>query len=159
MNEINPKTANINKISSVEPDIKQKKSSQKRNGSFDDILANQIKKGSSNTALKKTAPLREIEAPFKTQQLNLEFNQIEVYKKLAASLTLLETYASLLQDPDKTLKQAYNILEQVSDETKTLAQEFEENMIPGNDLKDILTQLMTTVKVEQIKFNRGDYSN
>ncbi|MCD4722295.1 MAG: hypothetical protein K8S13_20915 [Desulfobacula sp.] len=157
MNEINPKIANINKISSIEPSIKQKELSQKNKDSFDKILTNQIKKGSNNTVFKETASLPEIEGSLKAQQLNFELNQTQFVQKLTVSLDLLETYASWLQDPDKTLKKAYNILEQASSQIKTLAQEFENNATSNDDLKNILTQLMATIEVEQIKFNRGDY--
>ena len=157
MSENNPKIANINKISVVEPDIKQKKASQKNETCFDDILANQIKKSSNDTGFKETALLPEIKSSYKAQQLDIELNQTQFTEKLAASLNLLETYASWLQDPDKTLKQAYDLLEQLSDKTKILAQDFKENTTSKDDLKHILTQLTTIVEVEHIKFNRGDY--
>ena len=72
-------------------------------------------------------------------------------------MDLLDTYAALLQDPDKTLKQAHGLLEQIIDQTKALDREAKENPDFSHDLKNILTQLLTTAQVEQIKFNRGDY--
>jgi hypothetical protein len=157
MNEINPKMVNIKTISSVEPDINQNKSLQKGDGAFGQILIDQIKKDHKDTVLEKTAPLAEIEGTFKAQQLNLEFNQSQFTQKMNASLNLLEAYASLLQDPDKTLKQAYDLLERVSTQTRALAREFKDDKTSSNDLKQILTHLMTVVEVEQIKFSRGDY--
>ena len=158
MNEINPKITNINKISPLEPDIKQKKSSQKGDTSFGDIFTNQINKSSNDIVFKENASLGEIKAPFPAQRLNLELNQTQFTHKLTTSLDLLETYAAFLQDPDKTLKEAYSLLEQILDQTKALDQESREDPDFSHDLKNILTQLLTTAKVEQIKFNRGDYS-
>ena len=157
MNEINPKITNINKISSVEPDIKQKKSSQQGDTSFNDILTNQINKSSNDTGFKENTSLGEIKASFAAQRLTLELNQTQFTQKLETSLDLLDTYAALLQDPDKTLKQAHGLLEQIIDQTKALDREAKENPDFSHDLKDILTQLLTTAQVEQIKFNRGDY--
>ncbi|MBU1343573.1 MAG: hypothetical protein KKE44_24415 [Proteobacteria bacterium] len=159
MNEINPKIANINKVSSIEPDTKQKKSPQKTDCSFNEILTNQIKKSGQTTILKKTGSLLELESTFKTQQLNLMLDQSQVAQKFTETLNLLETYASWLGDPDKTLKQTAGLLEQVSGQAKTLAQEIKEETGSNPELKQLLTQMMTTIAVEQVKFNRGDYSS
>jgi len=157
MNEFNPKITNTNKISSVEPDIKQKKSPQQGDTSFNGILANQINKSSNDTGSKGNTSLGEIKASFAAQRLTLELNQTQFTRKLESSLNLLETYASWLQDPDKTLKQAYGLLEQLLNQTKTLDREFKQDSDLNHDLKDILTQLLATAQVEQIKLNRGDY--
>ncbi|RLB99146.1 MAG: hypothetical protein DRH34_13050, partial [Deltaproteobacteria bacterium] len=81
MNEINPKITNINKISSVEPDIKQKKSSQQGDTSFNDILTNQINKSSNDTGFKENTSLGEIKASFAAQRLTLELNQTQFTQK------------------------------------------------------------------------------
>lgn len=157
MNEFNPKITNINKISSAEPDSKQKKSSQQGDTSFNGILTNQINKSSTDTGFKENTSLGEVKASFAAQRLTLELNQTQFTQKLESSLNLLETYASWLQDPDKSLKQAYGLLEQILDQTKTLDRECKEDPDFNHDLKNILTQLLTTAQIEQIKFNRGDY--
>lgn len=158
MNEINPKTANINKISPVAPRIIQNKSFQKPNGLFNELLTSQIEKSCNYSTLKETATLPEIQGSFKAQQLDLSLDQTQLTQKLEDSLDLFETYASWLGDPGKTLKQTHGLLEQVLSRTKTLALDFKEHGTPNTDLQRILTQLMTTAQVEQIKFNRGDYS-
>ncbi|MCP3876194.1 MAG: hypothetical protein GY699_24010 [Desulfobacteraceae bacterium] len=158
MNEIDPYLTNINKISSVEPKGKQDKLPQKGDGSFDEILANQIDKGQSNEILKQSKTLPEIEDTFRTNRLNLALNKTQSTQKLTAALDMLETYAAWLGDSDKTLKQAYDLLEQVSVQTKTIAQDYKEDTTTATDLKQILNHLITTIEVEQIKFDRGDYS-
>lgn len=158
MNEIDPYLTNINKISPVEPESKQNKPLQKGDGSFDEILADQIDKDKRDKILKQSKTLPEIEDSFRTKRINLALNKTQSSQKLAAALNLLETYAAWLGDSNKTLKQAYNLLEQVSAQTKTIAQDFKEDTTTATDLKQILSHLVTTIEVEQIKFNRGDYS-
>ena len=125
---------------------------------FNGILTNQIEKSCNNNILEENSTLPEIQGSFKAQQLNLSLDQTQFTQKLEASLDLFETYASWLGDPGKTLKQTHGLLEQVLSRTKTLALDFKEDGTSNTDLKQILNQLMTTAEVEQIKFNRGDYS-
>jgi hypothetical protein len=162
MNEINPKIPNIGKIAAIDPNIKSNKSQTKGDGSFDDILTEQIGGKSGNKALSETLKLPEIESTFRAAQLNLSLDKTQFTKKLNASLSLLERYASWLGDPDKTLKQAGGLLEQLLAQTKTLTDDFNKSTtspddIKYDDIKQILTQLSTTAQVEQIKLNRGDY--
>jgi len=156
MNKINPETANINKISSTEPDIKLKKPSQKGDTSFNDILTDQLEKSSKEHGLKESS-LGEITAPFNVQHLNLEPNQTQFTQNLESALNLMETYASWLQDPDKTLKQSHGLLEQILDQTNIMEQESKDSLNLNPDLKNIFTQLTAMVNVEQVKINRGDY--
>ena len=170
MNDINPKITDFNKISKaklVKPDIKPDKSLQKKDGSFNEILTKQIgtdnnKTDLNKTGLNKTPALPEINGSFKAQNLDTDIklkpDQADFTKKLDSSLNLLEKYASWLQDPDKTLKQAWSLLEQLTDQTKTMTKEVKDDTNFTNDLKNILNQLTTIVEVEQIKFNRGDYT-
>lgn len=158
MNEIDPKTARINKISSLETDKKPSKPVQKGDGSFDQLLADQIQTKNKETAFKQAAVLPEIEGAFKARELDLLQSQPQLVQKLAACLNLLETYADCLQNPEKSLKQAHAILEQASAQTKNLTKEFKETST-NKDLGHILAGLATTIEVEQIKFNRGDYTN
>jgi len=165
MNDINPKITDFNKISKAKlnkPDIKPDKSLQKKDGSFNKILTKQIETGNNKAFLNKTPTLPEIEGSFKAQNLDpdikLKPDQTDVTKKLDSSLNLLEKYASWLQDPGKTLKQSWSLLEQLRDQTKTMTREVKDDTNFTSDLKNILNQLSTIVEVEQIKFNRGDYS-
>jgi len=158
MNEINSKAVNIDKISVIESEIHLKKSQQKGDGSFDKILTDQLDKSNKDSSTIKGAALQEIQGTFKAQRFNVEFDTTQFTQQLNSSLNKLEFYAAMLQDPDKTLKQAWNILEQLTNDTKTLEQEFKGNEPANQELKNILTHLLTTVEVENIKFNRGDYT-
>ncbi|MCP4673663.1 MAG: hypothetical protein GY857_20440 [Desulfobacula sp.] len=158
MNEINSKTGNIDKISIIDPDIKSKFSQQKGDGSFDKILTNQIDKGSRDTSSASEKKLQEIDGTFNVQKINLALDKTQFAQKLESSINLLESYAKMLQDPDKTLKQAWSTLEQLTSGTKTLEQEFKDHNFSNSELKSILTQLLATVEVENIKFARGDYT-
>ncbi len=158
MNEINSKAVNIDKISVIESEIHFKKSQQKSDGSFVEILANQLDKSNKDSPSINETSLKEIQGTFKAQSLNVEFDTTQFTQQLNSSLNMLELYAAMLQDPDKTLKQAWDILEQLTNESKTLEQEFKGNELSNQELKNILTQLLTTVEVENIKFNRGDYT-
>jgi len=158
MNEINSNSGNIDKISGIKPDINLKKSQLKGDGSFNKILSDQMDQADKNPALSQATSLLEIQGSFNAQKINFELDKTQFTKKLDSSLNMLELYATMLQDPDKTLKQAWNLLEQLTNETKTLELEFKNNKFANLDLKNILTQLLTTVEVENIKFNRGDYA-
>ena len=159
MNEINPKISTENKIPSIEPENKKKKSLTNNPGAFDKILTNQIEEDRNSTPIKNSTRLPEIESSFKAQQLNLSLNQAQISKQLESSLSLLEKYASWLGNPDKTLKQAYDLLTEALARTESLDQEFRKHTNVDTDLKHILNQLMTTLEVEKVKFNRGDYSD
>jgi len=158
MNEINSKAVNIDKISVIESDIHLKKSQQKGDGSFDKILTNQLDESNKNSAVINETSLQEIQGTFKAQRFNVEFDTTQFAQQLNSSLNMLELYAAILQEPDKTLKQAWDILEQLTNNTKTLEQEFKGSEPANQELKNILTHLLTTVEVENIKFNRGDYT-
>ncbi len=158
MNDINSQARNIDKISIINPDIKSKISQQKSDGSFDKILTNQIDKSSKGTASNRGNHLQEIDGTFNAQKINLSLDKTNFTQKFDSSINLLELYAKTLQDPEKTLKQAWNMLEKLTNNTKTLEQELQGTVLANKELKNILTQLLTTVEVENIKFTRGDYS-
>ncbi len=158
MNEINSKAVNIDKTSVIESKIHLKKSQQNGDASFDKILTDQLDKSSKDASTISETSLQEIQGTFKAQRFNVEFDTTRFTQQLNSSLNQLELYAAILQDPDKTLKQAWSILEQLTNDTKTLEQEFKGNELPNQELKNILTHLLTTVEVENIKFNRGDYT-
>ncbi len=157
MSEINSKAGSIDKISIIDPDIKSKVSQQKGDGSFDKILTNQIDKNQDTTSSREKK-LQEIDGAFNAHRINLALDKTQFTQKLESSINLLESYAKILQAPDKTLKQAWSILDQLASSTKTLEQEFKNHDFPNDDLKSILTQLLATVEVENIKFTRGDYT-
>lgn len=137
-----------------------------KNADFGRILSAQIAdpsdvkedKDVSNPA----SELPEIQSTFTTELLDDVLTQDMMTRGLEGSIELFEMYASLLEDPDKTLKQSYSVLEQLISQLQELTDQIDQNQ--GNetdsqkDIQRILLELMTTAQVEQIKFNRGDYS-
>jgi len=165
MSEFDPKIQTINKISTSKPGAKpvvpqnseKQKSSFQNPAAFDDILAKKIEHDLKNDLIKGGSGLPEIDAAFTAKKINLAIDQTQLPEKLESSISLLERYASWLGDPEKTLKQAYGLLEQLSSQTKDLDKEFKNKDSMNPDLTRIITELLTTVEIEQIKFDRGDY--
>lgn len=159
MDEIDPKAANIDKIFNINPDIKSKNLQQNKRGSFDKILTDQIDESShKDSGSTKEISLQEIQGTFKAQKIGLEPDPSQLMKKLYSSLNRLDQYARMLQNPDKTLKQAWRLLEELTTDARTMEKQFSDNNFSDKGLKTILTQLLTTVEVENIKFTRGDYT-
>ncbi len=165
MSEFDPNIPNTNKISTVKPvgkptvtqDSEKQNSSIRNTTAFDDILLKTIEHELKNDLVKGGSGLPEIDAAFTAKKINLALDQTQLPEKLESSISLLERYASWLGDPEKTLKQAYGLLEQLSKQTRNLEAEFKDKDAIDPDLNQIITQLLTTVQVEQIKFDRGDY--
>ncbi len=162
MSEFDPKIPNINKISTATPAVTQNSEKQKSSFQnpidFNDILSKTIEHDLKSDLIKGGTGLPEIDAAFTAKKINLALDQTQLPEKLESSISLLERYASWLGDPEKTLKQAYGLLEQLSSQTKDLKNEFKDKDSTNPDLTRIITELLTTVEIEQIKFNRGDYN-
>ncbi len=166
MSEFDPKTPDINKISTATPTAKatltqnseKQKSSFQNPTAFDDILSKTIEHDLKKDLLKGDSGLPEINASYTANKITLALDQGELPEKLESSISLLERYASWLGDPEKTLKQSYGLLEQLATQTKDLKNEFKDKDSVNPDLTRIITELLTTVEVEQIKFDRGDYT-
>lgn len=78
-----------------------------------------------------------------------------ITEKITSSIDMLETYAALLADPEIPLKQIHGLLERLEGNTRELDQALESDT--PQDLKQVIAHLSSLVRVEQIKFNRGDY--
>ncbi len=141
----------------VTQNSEKQKSSIQNPTAFDELLSKTIEHELKSDLIKGGSGLPEIDASFTAKKINLALDQTQLPEKLESSISLLERYASWLGDPEKTLKQAYELLEQLSSQTKNLEKEFKNKDSINPDLSQIITQLLTTVEVEQIKFNRGDY--
>ncbi|MCF6247928.1 MAG: hypothetical protein L3J69_11260 [Desulfobacula sp.] len=166
MSEIDPKFIKIQQTLSQDSKIKSAKPDTLGKDEFVRVLNEQFEKSDKISDAKVTQGLPELQGSFRAQTLNLELDRTQFTQKLEASLSLLESYAAWLDDPEKSLKQAHGLLEQMLNQTKVLEQEFlsfdsslESNDNSHPDLAQILSQLKTTLQVEQIKFDRGDYLN
>ncbi len=171
MSDNHPKISKAVPTPAMESGSVKNKPRNKGNISFDKILSDQTRIDTSNKNLQPVSSgplpgLPEIEGGFNLHRLApLSADPSQLTVKIADSLDLFEKYAAFLGDPDKNLKQAYSVLEQVLDQVETLAAEVEEHpgsktesaSDMGTGIKDMLNQLLTSARVEQIKFNRGDY--
>ncbi len=131
---------------------------------FGKILSEQIGSLSGEADLTPTSQgLPELEGAYKAQTINLSDQAPPqgnpIAEKINASIDLLDTYASMLSNPDNTLKQAHALLEDLSEKNRHLRKELDQSPTSDPQLEKILTHLTTLVKVEQIKIDRGDYTD
>jgi len=131
---------------------------------FGKILSEQIGSLSGEADLTPTSQgLPELAGAYKAQTISLP-NQAPpqanpIAEKISASIEILDTYASMLSNPDNTLKQAHKLLEDLSEGNRHLREELDQSPTTDPQLEKILTHLTTLVKVEQIKIDRGDYTD
>lgn len=65
----------------------------------------------------------------------------------------------MLSNPENTLKQAHKLLVDLSAKNLDLRKELDQSPTSDPQLEKILTHLTTLVEVEQIKIDRGDYTD
>ncbi len=162
MTEISGKPTQIHNISTKVPFSHKGKTPKGQKDNFGKILSEQTSettRKTDSTAMPQELP--ELESPLGTSFFDLLDKTTDFTEKLSSSIDLLEKYASWLRDPEKTLKQAYGILEDLTGQTeelnRDLNQEHENSSNSDEELKKIITQITATAQVEQIKINRGDY--
>lgn len=172
MNKIPGKPDQLHQISQNLPSFINEKPLSGEKKSFDKILSEQFNAPlESKDSLSISRGLPELEGVYKAATINQPDKAEKLTQKISSSIDLLETYATWLSDPDKTLKQASMLLEELAQQTRQLNQEVNQqpiqqpNQKPGQppttnqSLQQIITQLTATVEVEQIKINRGDYTD
>jgi hypothetical protein len=171
MSDNHPKISPADPSPAINSGSVKQKPGKKADANFEKILSDQIRtdpyrKNLQTVSSGPMSGLSEIEGVFHPQRLTpLPAESSQLTANLSDSIDLFDKYAAFLGDPDKSLKQTYGILEQVLAQVETLAAELEQP--PGSetasfpdiktDLKDILARLLTSARVEQIKFDRGDY--
>lgn len=124
---------------------------------FHELLADRIRTDARTENPDRPQALPELQGRFDIGMLDQQLKERRMAEDMSKSLDLLETYAAFLENPDKSLKQAHELLQKVASATDRLASDYEAD--PGLDshLGTILSQLRTTVEIEKIKFSRGDY--
>lgn len=160
MKEIPGKPGQLDQISSKAPSFKREKTFSGQGQAFGKILSEQFNtplETDDSTIISKGLP--ELEGSYKAATINLADRQDKLTEKISASIDLLDAYASMLSDPETSLKQAYKFLEDLSGKTSQLNQELDQSPKTDQSLKQIITHLTAMVQVEQIKIDRGDYSN
>lgn len=171
MSDIHSKISRVDQVNPAQALSQQEKSKKTGHQAFDQILAGQIKAGSQSEGSEKSGGLSEIQGSFSARHLSalspaMPENLTQYTSQISDSLDLFERYATFLGDPDKNLKQSYGLLEQILAQTRSLADQFDQetgqSQSPDNEkqfsgIKAIINELLTTARVEQIKFDRGDY--
>lgn len=124
---------------------------------FHELLAERIRVDTQTENSGRPQALPELQGRFDIGTLDLQLKERRMAEDMGKSLDLLETYAACLGNPDKTLKQAHELLRKVAAKTDGLAAAYEADPSLDGHLGKILSQLRTTVEIEKIKFSRGDY--
>ena len=141
----------ITQISDSQPTQTSKTGGQGQG--FESILSSALEKTQESDGTTQLSGLNEITAP----ELNLETVSSIVTDKTDKLLTMLETYASQLDDTSVSLKNIEPVLEEINADATSL---LEEALSLGEDdqgLIDIATSTAVTAKTEYLKFQRGDY--
>lgn len=156
MKEIPRKPEQVHPISRRDTFFKKAKPLSGQQEMFGKIFSEQFNLSPGTTASPNVSNgLPELEGVYTAATLKLPGSGTELTGKISAALDLLETYAATLFDPEKTLKHAYTLLEDLAQQTDQLFGELDPKTDPR--LEQILTHLKAMVQVEQIKINRGDY--
>ena len=157
MNEIDPKFTNIHPAATTGKTTDTQKNKSAGNPAFDTLLNEQLGKPASKTMESQGLTLPELSGTLSTQQLNLTPDNTRFIEKLTSSLGLLESYASWLSDPEKSLKETRTLLDRIIAQTDSIDASAPSLANHNPELADILLRFKTTLQVEQIKFDRGDY--
>lgn len=159
MNQFIPKTDGIQSPAPVKGGTKPlRKPGGGIAGAFHQLLDEQIKGKEKDVKSTSPADLQEIESPVKIPAPESLSGLQKLTGEIEESLDLMETYAAILEDPGKTLKEAGSILDELIDRTSLLTSGLEESPLNDPDLVRIITHLISTAQTEKIKFDRGDYS-
>lgn len=159
MNDYISKTGRLSKSDLILESQKKNISVPKGDHTFGHILSEQIGKTLPTEEQKQPSGLLELQSPLNLSFTDTSFDPQKYAGKLEASLDLLETYAAFLNDPDKTLKQASELLDQILDQIQGMEQDLKSANAPDSDINQILNQILTTASLEKIKLDRGDYLN
>lgn len=159
MNDYISKTGHLSKPDLLKESQKKNISVPRGDHTFGHILSEQIGKPLSTEEQTQPSALPELQSPLNLAFTDTSFDPQKYAQKLETSLDLLESYAALLNDPDKTLKQASELLDQVLDQIQGLEQDLKSANAPDSDINRILGQISTTARLERIKLDRGDYLN
>lgn len=159
MNDYISKTGHLSKLDLIKEIQKKNISVPRGDHTFGQILSEQIGKTLSTEEQKQPSGLSELQSPLSLAFTDTFFDPQKYAGKLETSLDLLESYAALLNNPEKTLKQASELLDQVLDQIQGLEKELKSANAPDSDISQILNQILTTASLEKIKLDRGDYLN
>ncbi len=157
MKEVTPENKGIHKVFQAPRSGKRMTHNTGQSGEFSKILLAHLE---SETPGSPPSPdgLPELSATYaKNPEQVLGFDT-EIAKQISKGLDLLEGYAKGLADPATSLKQAFDLLEQIGSQTRDIELKMADIQNQDPRLKEITAHLSTLAAVEKIKINRGDYS-
>lgn len=159
MKEITDKINLVNKISPQPKPVENRGSGIGGTADFARILSQQLEGvGSDSASSAQVNGLPELDPSYNSLLVQDALEAPGLPQNLSDSIDLLETYAAWLADPEKSLKQAFSLLEKLSDQTRKMDRAFEQIPDADKSLKELITHLSSVVETEKIKMNRGDYS-
>ncbi|WP_022668345.1 hypothetical protein [Desulfospira joergensenii] len=136
---------------------------------FSAILSERLKPAQSSNDMGRTGSdpasgLPELEGSFPVRALENPSgpdNRDRAYfiDTIEEFINGLDTYASWLSDPEKSLKQAQDLIQTMREGLRDLTLKLDQNSEDGNapDLAGMITRLNAILETEQIKIDRGDY--
>jgi len=157
MKEITPDNQRINKLSQPPRPGKLPGSETSLTGEFSRILSQHLETETSS-APAPSAGLPELDATYAASLARITPVDTGVTDQISETLDLLEGYAQRLADPGATLRQAFDLLEQIGSQTREINKGMSDTQNDDPKLKEIMAHLSTLVELEKIKINRGDYS-
>ncbi len=159
MKEITDKINLVNKISPQPGQQPSRGAGIGQAAEFARILSEQLEgNGSGITPSAQVDGLPELNPSYNALLVQDALEAPELAEKFSISIDMLETYATWLADPEKSLKQAFSLLEKLSDQTRKMDEALEQLPVADKSLKELITHLSSVVETEKIKMNRGDYS-
>jgi hypothetical protein len=108
---------------------------------------------SKNYSIVRSTPLVEIQ-PIKA----LGEDKSTVVERVYKFLNTLDDYRHKLRDPQVSLKEVDPVINRIKNENENLKPVLE-SLADGDELKEILNDVLVTASLEVIKYRRGDYIN
>lgn len=80
----------------------------------------------------------------------------EAFGQIEKTLGLLDQYTGALSDPNQSLKQVSNLIDNLEEEAGNLLR-IGQGLPDGHEIKDLINRAAILTAVEAAKFRRGDY--
>jgi len=125
-------------------------------GEFSRLLSEHMEPETVSSAPSHGLP--ELDATYAAKRAQISGTASHTPDKISDTIDLLDRYAQGLADPDTTLRQAFDLLEEIGSQTQAINKDLEDTQNKDPRLKEIMSHLSTLVELEKIKINRGDYS-
>ncbi len=149
-------------IIAQQQEITLRKSQEKATTPFDQILKRSLDNKASETQSKTSAS-----AVFRSQMIDPTFglNPVssvtsstgnQALDEAESALDLVQSYQEKLQDPSATLNDISPLVQAMDKEADNLTAMMS-TMGEGDEAKSVVNDVAVLMKVEAMKFNRGDY--